>query len=77
MAAACREDLWSAVLPVTQNMSEEGRRRFAALPALHAADVIATIVEAAVAADLLEDLMPLAELMPAEAQQRVRALTVR
>ncbi len=76
VAAACREDLWSAVLPVTQNMSEAGRRRFATLPALHAPDVIATIAEAAVAADLLADLMPLAELMPAEAQQRVRALTV-
>lgn len=70
---AQREGLWDAVLPVTQNMSEDGRRRFAALPALRAPAVLAAIVDAAVAGDLWHDLRPLADLLPADAQQIVWA----
>jgi len=69
---AQRDGLWDVVLPVTQNMTAEGRRRFARLPALHAPDVLVALVDAAVAGGLLADLLPLAALMPAGAQRVVR-----
>jgi hypothetical protein len=53
-------------------MSEAGLRRLAALPALHAPEVLAAIADAAVASGLLSDLMPLVECMPPAAQQIVR-----
>jgi hypothetical protein len=71
VAAAQRDALWDIVLPVTQQMSEEGLARFATLPALHAPEVIAAVIDAAYAADLLTDLLPLAALMPPEARQIV------
>ena len=70
---AQRDALWDVVLPVTETMSEDGLGRLAALPALHAPEVLAAIADAAVASGLLEDLMPLMEHMPLEAQEIVRA----
>jgi hypothetical protein len=72
VAAAQRDRLWDVVLPVTQNMSETGRRRFARLPALQVPAVLEALVDAAVAGDLVADLVPLAELMPPAAQAIVR-----
>jgi hypothetical protein len=69
VAAAQRDGLWDVVLPVTQNMSEDGLRRFALLPALHEPDVLASVVDAAFAGELLDDLLPLAALLPDEARQ--------
>jgi hypothetical protein len=69
--AAQRDGLWDVVLPVTQTMSEEGLRRFALLPALHEPDVIVAIVDAAFAAELMDDLLPLAALMPDAARQAI------
>jgi hypothetical protein len=71
VSAAQRDGLWDVVLPVTQHMSEAGRARFAQLPALHEPEVIVAIVDAALACDLLSDLLPLAALMPGEARQVV------
>jgi hypothetical protein len=68
---AQRDGLWDVVLPVTQNMSEEGRRRFAALSALHSPEVLEAVVDAAVANDLWNELSPLAELLPPAAQKVV------
>ena len=65
--------LWDVVLPVTETMSEAGLQRLAALPALHAPEVLAAIADAAVASGLLEDLMPLMEHMPPAAQEIVSA----
>jgi hypothetical protein len=69
VAAAQRDGLWDVVLPVTKNMSEDGRRRFAQLPALHVPQVLVAVVDAAIACDLLQDLLPLAALLPDDARQ--------
>ena len=69
--AAQRDGLWDIVLPVTQQMSEDGLARFATLPSLHTPEVIGAVIDAAYAADLLTDLLPLAALMPDEARQIV------
>jgi hypothetical protein len=68
VTTAQRDGLWDVVLPVTRQMSEDGRERFAKLPALHAPELLATIVRAAAADDLWLDLLPLATLLPPEAQ---------
>lgn len=70
-ACAQRDGLWDVVLPVSRNMSEEGRRRFATLPALHEPQVLTAIVDAAIAGDLLGDLMPLMRLLPDEARSLI------
>lgn len=69
VAAAQRDGLWDVVLPVIRNMSDEGLRRFAQLPAMHEPEVIVAVVDAAFAGDLLQDLLPLAALMPQDARQ--------
>ena len=61
---AQRDGLWDVVLPVTETMSQEGLRRLAGLPALHAPNVLAAIADAAVASGLLADLMPLTDWSP-------------
>jgi hypothetical protein len=74
VSTAQRDGLWDVVLPVTQNMSEDGRRRFACLPALHEPAVLTAIVDAAVQDDeLWQDLRPLAALMPESARAIVAA----
>ncbi len=67
-ACAQRDRLWNVVLPVSRNMSEDGRRRFATLPALHEPELLASMVDAAVEGDLLDDLLPLMKLLPDEAR---------
>lgn len=69
VAAAQRDGLWDVVLPVIRNMSDEGLRRFAQLPAMHEPEVVVAVVDAAFAGDLLQDLLPLAALMPQDARQ--------
>jgi hypothetical protein len=69
--AAQRDGLWDVVLPVTQNMSDDCLRRFALLPALHSPEVIVAIVDAAFANKLMDDLLPLAALMPDGARQAI------
>jgi len=49
-------------------MSEEGRTRFARLHALHEPEVLVALVDAAVACKLLDDLLPLASLLPPHAR---------
>jgi hypothetical protein len=49
-------------------MSDAGRERFAMLTALHEPEILAAIVDAAVAGDLLDDLLPLMKLLPGEAR---------
>ncbi len=73
--AAQRDGLWDVVLPVVRNMSEEGRQRFALLPALHAPEVLTAVFDAAVDGDLLPDLLPLAALLPEDARQVIADLT--
>lgn len=68
---AQRDGLWDVVLPVTQNMSQAGLERFAQLPAMHDPDVVAAVIDAAYAHDLLDDLLPLAALMPDDARQAI------
>jgi hypothetical protein len=67
--AAQRDGLWDVVLPVTKTMTEAGRQRFAQLPALHAPEVLVAVVDAAIVCDLLQDLLPLAALLPDGARQ--------
>jgi hypothetical protein len=72
--AAQRDGLWDVVLPVVRNMSAEGRQRFALLPALHTPEVLTAVFDAAVDADLLQDLLPLAALLPEDARQVIADL---
>lgn len=65
---AQRDGLWDVVLPVSRNMSDAGGERFATLTALHEPEILAAIVDAAVAGDLLDDLLPLMKLLPGEAR---------
>jgi hypothetical protein len=69
VACAQRDGLWDVVLPVTQHMSEAGLRRFALMSSLHEPDTLRAVVDAAIACDLLQELLPLAKLLPDEARQ--------
>ena len=68
---AQRDGLWEVLLPVMRHMSEDGRRRFALLPAVHDPEVLGAIIDAAVACDMLQDLLPLAKLLDGEARRVV------
>jgi hypothetical protein len=56
------------VLPVTRQMSQAGRGRFAGLRSLHAPEVLGAIVAAAARGNLWVELLPLARLLPPAAQ---------
>jgi hypothetical protein len=59
---------------VTRVMSEQSRRRFAALPSMHDPDVLASLVAATAQQGLWAELLPLVGLLPEGAQNHVAAL---
>ena len=65
---AQRDELWDVVLPVTRAMSEAGRRRFAALSAIHRPAALSSIVRSAMLGDSWRELLPLVPLLPRDAQ---------
>ena len=71
-----RDALWDVVLPVTRAMSDAGRRRFAAVPAIHKPEVLVSIVRSAMLGDSWLELLPLVPLLPREAQLQVWAEVV-
>lgn len=73
---AQRDMLWDVVLPVTRAMTDTGRRRFAAVPAIHRPEVLVAIVRSATLGDSWRELLPLVPLLPRDAQLRVWAEVV-
>lgn len=73
---AQRDALWDVVLPVTRAMTDAGRRRFAAVPAIQRPEVLVSIVHSAMLGDSWRELLPLVPLLPRTTQLQVWAEVV-